>query len=86
VFIHKLGYFYLPQGRQIALQISSSTNKYRYTTKEDLNKIGLPSIESILNLFKQTPPFDISSNRSHFELVRGFTIAKGGSKGFTVHI
>lgn len=86
VFIHKLGYFYLPEGKQIALQISSSTNKYRYTTKEDSNKIGLPGIESILNLFKQTPPFDIYSNRSHFELVRGLTIAKGGSKGFTVHI
>ena len=86
VFIHKLGYFYLPEGKQIALQISSSTNKYRYTTKDDLNKIGLPSIESILNLFKQTPPFDISSGRSHFDLVREFSIAKGGRKGFTVHI
>jgi len=87
VFIHKLGYFYLPEGKQIALQISSSTNKYRYTTaKDSLNKIGLPSIESILNLFKQTPPFDISSHRSHFELVREFTIAKGGRKGFLVHI
>nr|UPX01507.1 LAGLIDADG endonuclease [Fusarium boothii] len=87
VFIHKLGYFYLPEGKQIALQISSSTNKYRYTTaKGSLNKIGSPSIESILNLFKQTPPFDISSDRSHFELVREFTIAKGGRKGFLVHI
>nr|QJQ35383.1 LAGLIDADG endonuclease [Fusarium pseudonygamai] len=87
VFIHKLGYFYLPEGKQIALQISSSTNKYRYTTaKDSLNKIGLPNIESILNLFKQTPPFDISSHRSHFELVREFTVAKGGRKGFLVHI
>lgn len=86
VFIHKLGYFYLPEGKQIALQISSSTNKYRYITKNDLKKIGLPSIESILNLFKQTPPFDISSGRSHFDLVREFSIAKGGRKGFTVHI
>lgn len=87
MFIHKLGYFYLPEGKQIALQISSSTNKFRYTTAKDgLNKIGLPSIESNLNLFKQTPPFDISSGRSHFELVKEFTIAKGGRSGFTVHI
>ena len=86
VFIHKLGYFYLPEGKQIALQISSSTNKYRYTTKDDLNKIGLPSIESILNLLKKTPPFNISNGRSHLELVREFTIAKGGRKGFIVHI
>lgn len=86
VFIHKLGYFYLPEGKQIALRISSSTNKYRYTTKDDLNKIGLPSIESISNLFNQTPPFDISSGRNHLELVREFTIAKGGRKGFIVHV
>ena len=86
VILHKLGYFYLPEGKQIALQISSSTNKYRYTTKNDLNKLRLPSIESILNLFEQTPPFDISSGRSHFELVREFTIVRGGRKGFKVHI
>jgi hypothetical protein len=68
------------------LQISSSTNKNRYTTQVDLKKIGLPSIESIFNLFKQTPPFDIYRDCSHFDLVREFTIAKGGRKGFTVYI
>ena len=86
VFIHTLGYYYLPEGKQIALQISSSTNKYRYTTKSDLNKTRLPSIESVLNLFKETPPFDISSGRSHLSLVRAFTLVKGGGKGFKVHI
>ena len=84
VIIHKLGYFYSPEGKKIALQISSATNKFRYTTS--LKKTELPSDESISKLLAQTPPFDISSGRSHFELVREFTIAKGGRKGFIVYI
>nr|YP_008964966.1 LAGLIDADG endonuclease [Annulohypoxylon stygium]AHB33525.1 LAGLIDADG endonuclease [Annulohypoxylon stygium] len=84
VIIHKLGYFYLPDGKKIALLISSATNKFRYTTS--LTKTELPSDESISKLLAQTPPFDLSSGRSHFELVREFTIAKGGRKGFSVYI
>ena len=84
VIIHKLGYFYLPKGKKIALLISSATNKYRYTTKE--NKIELPSDEEIFKLLNQTPPFYISTGRSHFDLVREFTISKGGRSGFTVYI
>lgn len=85
VIIHKLGYYYLPEGKKIALEISSATNKYRYTTN-NLSKIKLPSYESMSKLLAQTPPFDISSGRGHKELVREFTIAKGGRKGFTVYI
>ena len=84
LIIHKLGYFYLPEGKRIALLISSATNKYRYTTKE--KKLELPSDEEIFKLLDQTPPFDISTNRSHFDLVREFTISKGGRSGFTVYI
>nr|YP_009568364.1 LAGLIDADG endonuclease [Orbilia oligospora]QBL02037.1 LAGLIDADG endonuclease [Orbilia oligospora] len=82
--MHKLGYFYLPSGKQIALEISESTNKYRYSTNKD--KVKFPNIESIIKLFDQTPPFDNSRNLSHFEQIREFTIAKGGRKGFTVYI
>ena len=85
VIIHKLGFYYLPEGKKMALEISSATNKYRYTTN-NLIKIELPSNEFISKLFSQTPPFDISTGRSHFELVKEFTIAKGGRKGFTVYI
>lgn len=84
VIIHKLGYFYLPEGKKIALLISSATNKYRYTTRG--TEIELPSNEAILKLLDQTPPFDISGGRSHFDLVREFTISKGGRSGFTVYI
>jgi hypothetical protein len=66
--MHKLGYYYLPLGKQIALQISSATNKFRYTTND--RKLNLPNMESISNLFSQIPPFDNNSNLSHFEKVR----------------
>jgi hypothetical protein len=85
VFMHKLGYYYLPEGKKIALQISSATNKFRYTTNVK-SKIYLPEVESISNLFSKNPPFDISSELSYFDQVRKFTIAKGGRKGFTVYI
>ena len=84
VIIHKLGYFYLPEGKRIALLISSATNKYRYTTRD--TKIELPSNEAIFKLLDQTPPFEISGGRSHFDLVKEFTISKGGRSGFTVYI
>jgi hypothetical protein len=86
VKMHKLGYSFLPEGRKIALQISSGTNKYRYTTSNAENQPTLPSEESITKLFAQPAPFDISSGMSHFKLAREFTISKGGRHGFTVHI
>jgi len=84
VIIHKLGYYYLPEGKKIVLEISSATNKYRYTTNSS-SKVKLPCSELISKLLAQTPPFDISTG-SHSELVRKFIIAKGGRKGFIVYI
>ena len=87
VVLHKYGYYYTPEGKKMALQISTGTNKYRYSTNS-LNNVNpeLPSADSISKLLAQTPPFDVNSGRSHFELIREFTIAKGGRKGFIVHI
>lgn len=86
VKMHKFGYSFLPEGRKIALQISSGTNKYRYTTSNAENQPTLPSEESITKLFAQPAPFDVLSGMSHFELARKLTISKGGRHGFTVHI
>jgi len=94
VVIHRFGYFYLPEGKKIALQISSATNKNRYSTKK-LNKTELaspqgsaelPSVEAISKLLALQPPFDITRGRSHFEMIREFTISKGGRKGFIVYV
>lgn len=85
--IHKFGYYYLPEGKKIALQISLGTNKYRYTTNKSNNKIELsPSEDSISKLLACPAPFDVASGLSHCELVKKFTISKGGRNGFTVHI
>jgi hypothetical protein len=84
VIMHKYGYYYLPEGKKLALQISSATNKFRYNST--VNNIELPSDDSISKLLALPAPFDISRGLTHFELVREFTINKGGRKGFTVHI
>jgi hypothetical protein len=87
VLLHKFGYYYLPEGKKIALQISTGTNKYRYSTNDlKKDKVTLPSADSISKLLAPTPPFDISSDRGHLELVKEFTVSKGGHKGFTVYV
>lgn len=89
VVMHKFGYYYLPDGKKISLQISSGTNKYRYSSN-DLNKTELPSVYPISELCAQTPPFKVNSGSSHFGLVREFTIfftkKMGGRKGFIVYV
>jgi len=84
--MHKFGYYYLPEGKKMALQISSGTNKYRYTSAKIENKIGLPSDDSISKLLALAPPLDVTSNLTHFDLVRQLTINKGGRNGFIVYI
>lgn len=68
----------------MALQISSATNKYRYTTSKV--NANLPSNDDIFKLLSQAPPFDLTKDSSHFNLVRSFTISKGGRNGFIVYI
>jgi len=85
VIIHKFGYYYLPKGKKLALQISSGTNKFRYTTNTG-NSIELPNDDYISKFLAQPAPFDISRGLTHFSLVREFTINKGGRKGFTVYV
>lgn len=69
----------------MALQISSTTNKYRYTTSK-VNVTELPSHDDICKLLSMAPPFDLTKVSSHFDLVRSFTISKGGRNGFIVYI
>lgn len=85
VIMHKYGYYYLPEGKKLALQISSATNKFRYTNSA-ANNIELPNEDSISKLLALPAPFDISRGLAHRGLVREFIINKGGRKGFTVYI
>ena len=40
--LHKLGYFYMAEGRKLAYKISAYTNKGRYSTNP--NQIECPSL------------------------------------------
>lgn len=84
IIMHKYGYYYLREGKKLALQISSATNKYRYTTSKV--NAELPGHDDISKLLSQAPPFDLTKDISHFDLVRSFTISKGGRNGFIVYI
>lgn len=68
--MHKFGYYYLPEGKKIALQISKGTNKYRYSNSKNLSISDLPDKESISKLLAQTPPFDVYSGKSHLNLAK----------------
>lgn len=86
VLLHKYGFYYLPDGKQITLQISLKTNKYRYTTANITNKLVLPNDESISKLLALPAPFNLNSGKSHSQLVKEFIISKGGRKGFIVYV
>ncbi len=81
----KFGYYCLAEGRQILLQISKATNKYRYTNSVK-PLVKLPSDSVISKILSLPAPFDISSGKSHFELAKTYAINRGGRKGFTVYI
>lgn len=46
----------------------------------------MPNHDQISELLATTPPFDVTTGSSHFDLVKNFTISKGGRKGFIVYI
>jgi len=77
LIIHKLGYYYLPEGRQLFTDISKNINKFRYTTSNtNQNSISLTEIIKRSNdLFAIQPPFDINSGKNHKELAQEFSRA-----------
>lgn len=89
LLLHKKGYYYLPEGRQLFTDISNIINKCRYSTTtniENTNVIVDDIFKRSLEIFATNPPFDVSSGMSHMELAKKFTISKGGRSGFAVHI
>jgi len=61
--LHKLGYFYIKDGRQLVVEISNCINKKRYSTNE--NSVTFPSQEQIDKIFNQSSPFSSYHNQSH---------------------
>lgn len=85
--LHKFGYFYLSEGRQLILQITKFINKNRYTTNQ-LGTVKEPKNvkEKINMLNKIQAPFDLSTGLTHIENAKNFTRLIGGRQGFLVHI
>jgi hypothetical protein len=84
VYIHKLGYYMLPKGKELILAISLSINKNRYSTNPTVSIE--PTQKSIEDVFNIEPPFDISKGDSHSKLSKIYTLANGGRKGYLVHV
>jgi hypothetical protein len=82
---HKLGYMYIPEGRELVVEISNCINKKRYTTNEVAAKF--PDQKKIDELFKIPAPFAIYVGElSHEEKAKSFAIKKGSRQGFKVYV
>jgi len=79
LLLHKQGYYFLPEGRQLFIDISNNINKLRYTTnsflkpnEETLNEL----FQRSLQIFAKPSPFDLSLGKTHIELTQAFSRAQ----------
>lgn len=81
------GYYFLPEGKKLFLDISDIINK-RYSTRSTgcLDDIIAGIFERSKTILALDPPFDVKSNRSHTDNVRAFSIANRSEKPNTVYI
>ena len=81
------GYYYLPEGKTLFLEISDILNK-RYST--DTTKNISEIIDNIFKrsqiIFEKDPPFDVKSNIPHSDNVRKFTIQDRSDNPKVVYI
>lgn len=82
--MHKLGYYFLDEGRELILNISNTINKNRYTTNPRL--VPLPTKTEILKVTSLIAPFDITTGLDHTKLAQSYSRSLGSRKGFSVHI
>ena len=68
--LHKLGYFYLQEGRKLAYLISQYINTGRYSTNPNPGKApSLPDIKKVLNL---NLPVTLTPSMLHVDLAKAF--------------
>lgn len=70
--LHKLGYFYLEEGRNLAYKISKYINSNRYTTNPNPGKE--PSLDEINKVLNINLPVKLTSDMSHVDLAKSFAI------------
>lgn len=91
VLIHKMGYIFMPEGRQLVVKISYLINSNRYSTSPNYNMNINKDINDIFdlyapNLFSLAPPFDLSQNITHSDLTKIYSKAKQKLGGNIVYV
>lgn len=82
--MHKLGHFYLPEGRTLLIRLANSINTNRYSTADKI--IKLPTEEEINQILNLPNPFDLSTGKSHITLAREFVKSKRVKGEFKVYV
>lgn len=74
LLLHKLGYYYQIEGRQLLTDISKNVDRRGYSTSGNEDIIILDELEQRANnIFATKPPFDINSGKTHTELAQNFS-------------
>jgi hypothetical protein len=81
------GYYYLPEGKKLFLDISDIINK-RYSTNStrNIDEIIADIFERSQVIFEKDPPFDVKANIPHVDNARNFRIANKSKDPKTVYI
>lgn len=82
--MHKLGHFYLSEGRALLVKLANSINTNRYSTADKI--IELPTKEEIDQILNLPNPFDLSTGKSHVTLAREFVKSKRVKGEFKVYV
>ena len=66
LYLHKFGYFYVPEGKNLVLDISISINKARYSNNPYPK--SLPGLEQINNVIDIKLPIELLPELTHLNL------------------
>lgn len=76
------GYYYVPEGKKLFLDISDILNKIYSTNTKTISNIN----ERFENILKKDSPFDVKLNIPHADNVRKFSLANRSENPKTVYI
>lgn len=81
------GYYYLPEGKTLFLDISDILNKrYSTNTTKNISEIMDNIFKRSQTIFEKDPPFDVKSNIPHSDNVRKFSIQNRSDNPKVVYI
>ena len=80
------GYYFLPEGKKLFINISDIINKRYSTSTRDADEIVREIFERSQAIFAKDPPFDVKANIPHAENVRKLSIANRSVNPIIVYI